>query len=89
MATPACRMWAHDWLTERGFGRPQQTIEIAGEATKRPIDFSAMTIVQLEALAALKASNEPEPEPEPDPGPTPESPPTLRIVTDDEPGGAA
>lgn len=83
MDTPACRMWAHDWLTERGFGRPQPEIEIAGEAPKKPIDYSSMSIAELEVLAKLKAANAVPVEPDP------ESPPTLRIVPDDEPGGAA
>jgi hypothetical protein len=79
MDTAACRMWAHDWLTERGFGRPQPEIEIAGEDPKKPIDYSSMSMEELEVLSKLKASNAIEPE----------TPPTLRLVTDDEPGGVA
>lgn len=83
MDGPADRRWAHDWLTERGFGRPQPEIEIAGEAAKKPLDYSAMSIEELQVMAKFKAANAVPVEPDP------ESPPTLRIVTDDELGGAA
>lgn len=49
------RQWAHDWLTDRGFGKALQIIDLGTTEPRRTLDFNALSNAQLEALAVLDA----------------------------------
>jgi len=57
------RQWAHEWIADRGFGKPLQAVDmqLTGDLTveQSPIDLSKLTIEQLETLAAI--ADEPPP----------------------------
>lgn len=53
---PKSRTWALDWLSDRGFGKPQQDV-VVFQDEQRPIDYDALTDEQLEALGALDEAN--------------------------------
>jgi hypothetical protein len=57
---PKSRTWALDWLSDRGFGKPQQDVVVMQDE-HRPIDYDALTDEQLEALGELDAANPAEP----------------------------
>jgi hypothetical protein len=53
MASERSRTWALEWLADRAFGRPAQSLELSlGEAPRRP-SFDGFTIEELEILAKL------------------------------------
>lgn len=57
------RRWAHDWLTERGFGKALQAIDlqVGGELgiTAMTVDVSTLSIEQIQALALIGTSDDP------------------------------
>jgi hypothetical protein len=53
MSSERSRTWALEWLADRAFGRPVQSLELSlGEAPRRP-SFDGFTIEELEILAKL------------------------------------
>lgn len=56
-ATERNRAWAADWLSDRGFGKPQQEVAISGglSVDASPIDLSHLNAEQLAALASISA----------------------------------
>lgn len=52
MASEKSRTWAHDWLTERGFGKVVQVIETQGDASAPLPDLSSLSLNDLRRIAA-------------------------------------
>lgn len=61
-ATERNRAWAADWLADRGFGKPQQAIDVtSGDMPiQGGIDLSGLSPAALEELAQLGAGPEPQ-----------------------------
>lgn len=76
MKTERSRAWAHDWLTDRGFGKPQEFLELSGGSGAPALDDREVTDAELAVLAKLDQPAE--------------SPPTpvLRLVPGDRPDAA-
>jgi hypothetical protein len=55
-ATPASKAWAVEWLSDRGFGKAQQFVEVSGDGAPAKLDLSRLTGEQLVALAAAIAA---------------------------------
>src|SRR4051794_9207353 len=53
MKTERSRAWAHDWLTDRGFGKPQEFLELSGGNGAPPLDDRELTDAELAVLAKL------------------------------------
>lgn len=51
MKTEKSRQWAHDWLSDRGFGKALQTVEVFGSGEALP-DFSELSLDELRRIAA-------------------------------------
>jgi hypothetical protein len=71
--TDKSREWAHEWLSDRGFGKPMQAVDMTvndnNEMSSKPLDYANLTIPQLEALALLDVEDEvPDEPPESDDG---------------------
>lgn len=47
--------WALDWLADRTFGKPQQTIEIVGSEQSPPPDYSVLTDEEAEWYERITA----------------------------------
>lgn len=50
MASEKSRQWAHDWLSDRGFGKVLQSVEVQGAAEDLP-DLSGLSIAELREIA--------------------------------------
>jgi hypothetical protein len=58
------RIKAAEWIYDRCFGKPKQSIDLSGDAGVAPFDYSALSDAQLDALAALKTVNRPSESPD-------------------------
>lgn len=58
---PRSRTWALDWLSDRGFGKPQQVVELTeGSTAALPdIDLAGLSLQELRQLASESEDEQP------------------------------
>jgi hypothetical protein len=52
------RTWALEWLADRAFGRPVQSIELQMPEAARPLNFAVLSDAELEAIEVIYAKLE-------------------------------
>lgn len=51
MTSESSRRWAADWLSDRGFGKPRETLDVTIEPSNAALDLSELTTEDLRRLA--------------------------------------
>jgi hypothetical protein len=55
LGDPQSVRWAHDWLADRAFGRPQQSIEVTTGDGPPVVDYSVLTTEEAEWYERITA----------------------------------